>query len=199
MSKCVSVDLSFCHVTFSRPLIGRKYHRHWGRGRWAPRRQNIVEAIHVNEKEIKRGWTELCHTRNQTKKKMFPPEIYIQRPYMSLRAIFIKILENVLPKITNKGNLFPNIWFDNYSLLPHCFCFFPIPTHWQQAKVYADKMSTFSKVISVSGVCYQCYQACWMSCPQWMQTKLSQTLESSKKTRILGFVVADRLTLGVTL
>ena len=45
MSKCVSV----IHVTFSRPLIGRKYHRHWGRGRWAPRRQNIVEAIHVND------------------------------------------------------------------------------------------------------------------------------------------------------
>ena len=79
MSKCVSfchsVILSFCHVTFSRPLIGRKYHRHWGRGRWAPRRQNIVEAIHVNEKEIKRGWTELCHTRNQTQnKKMSPPK-----------------------------------------------------------------------------------------------------------------------------
>ena len=28
MSKCVSVFLSFCHVTFSRPLIGQKYHRH---------------------------------------------------------------------------------------------------------------------------------------------------------------------------
>ena len=49
ISFCPSVLLSFCHVTFSRPLIGQKYHRHWGRGRWAPRRQNIVETIHVND------------------------------------------------------------------------------------------------------------------------------------------------------
>ena len=67
-SICQNVLLSFCLVTFSRPVIGgstnnctvigqiigdvvlcKKYHRHWGRGWWAPRRQNIVETIHVND------------------------------------------------------------------------------------------------------------------------------------------------------
>ena len=55
----------------SRPLIGRKYHRHWGRGRWAPQRQNIVETINVNDniccsrktRKITKVWAELCHTR----------------------------------------------------------------------------------------------------------------------------------------
>ena len=62
--------LSVC-PTFSRPLIGWKYYCHWGRGGWAPRRQNIVELIHVNDniccsrKTIKiiKVSTELCHTR----------------------------------------------------------------------------------------------------------------------------------------
>ena len=37
------------YKSISRPLIGRKYHCHWGRGRWAPWMQNIVETIHLND------------------------------------------------------------------------------------------------------------------------------------------------------
>ena len=42
-------------------------------------------------KKIIRGWTELCHPRNQKKNKKVspPPNIFIQRPYMSLRTIFL--------------------------------------------------------------------------------------------------------------
>ena len=51
MSRSLSLYHSLCvsrHFNWW-PLIGRKYHRHWGRGRWAPRRQNISETIHVND------------------------------------------------------------------------------------------------------------------------------------------------------
>ena len=113
-SKCLSFYMSFflyvflyvCHVTFSRPLIGQKYHRHWGRGRWAPQRQNIVETIHVNEKEIKRGWTELCHTRNQTKNEKCPPwNLHTAAVYVASHTFYLYTFTSMLTLNPKKYSL----------------------------------------------------------------------------------------------
>ena len=72
MLKCVSVILSFCHVTFSRPLIGQKSYRrggHWGP--LARQRQHI--CCIRKARQIRKGWAELCHTQKWTKPKNVPP------------------------------------------------------------------------------------------------------------------------------
>ena len=86
MSFCLAV----CLVTFSRPLIGQKYHRHWGRGRWVPRRQNTVETIHANGNKgnTKRLNWAVPHSE-PNKKNGPPPNLHTAAVYVASRNFLL--------------------------------------------------------------------------------------------------------------
>ena len=73
MTRSLSVYHSLCESChFNRCW---KYHRHWGRGRWAPQRQNIIETIHVNGNKVNRkrlNWA-VPHSEPNKKQKKCPP------------------------------------------------------------------------------------------------------------------------------
>ena len=83
-------------------------------------------------KEIKRGWTELCHTRNQTKnKKMSPPNLHTAAVYVTSRNFLNSLLNDISFNIPGKDDcIFQKLNFFGGGIIiftkkfPQVFVFF---------------------------------------------------------------------------